>query len=239
MQVWHDASMDLRRLRHLISVAEHGNFGRAAAASYITQPALSRSIQALEAEVGAPLLDRLPTGVEPTDMGRLLLRHARALDAGHAISTERSAWLREWTSVSSESVSAPGGAALVAPVIGRLHAQHPRLRLRVLVPGTLAATPSPPTAREVDIVVGALGEIEPLEEFAVDAVSDHHLVVVGRGRHPLPEPPERPCETSSRTRSSDRRRTTRRPTRSSRWSSTNDKPPPATTDRRRDLHDRV
>ena len=50
--------MDLRRLRHLIAVAEHGNFGRAAAASYITQPALSRSIQALEAEVGAPLFDR-------------------------------------------------------------------------------------------------------------------------------------------------------------------------------------
>ena len=51
-------NVELRRLRHLIALAEHGNFGRAAAACYITQPALSRSIQALEAQVGATLFDR-------------------------------------------------------------------------------------------------------------------------------------------------------------------------------------
>ena len=66
--------VELRRLRHLIALAEHGNFGRAAAACYITQPALSRSIQALEAQVGAALFDRRRTGVELTDMGRLLLQ---------------------------------------------------------------------------------------------------------------------------------------------------------------------
>jgi DNA-binding transcriptional LysR family regulator len=72
--------MELRRLRHFLAVAEHGNFGRAAATSHITQPALSRSIQALEAEVGAVLFDRRPSGVELTDMGRLVLR-ARTLSA--------------------------------------------------------------------------------------------------------------------------------------------------------------
>ncbi|HEU4842292.1 MAG TPA: LysR family transcriptional regulator, partial [Ilumatobacteraceae bacterium] len=74
--------MDLRRLRHLIAVAEHGTIVRAAAACYLTQPALSRSIQALEAEVGATLLDRRPSGIELTEMGRVVLRHALALDAG-------------------------------------------------------------------------------------------------------------------------------------------------------------
>jgi len=179
--------MELRRLRHLISVAEHGNFGRAAAASYITQPALSRSIQALEAEVGAPLFDRRPTGVEPTDMGRLLLRHARALDASTR-DLEREIRLAKGMELGELHIGVGpwGGAALVAPVIGRLHSQHPGLRLRVLVapwrelPGRLAT-------REVDIVVGALRGIELLEEFDIDGVTDHDMVVVGRRGHPLTE----------------------------------------------------
>lgn len=177
--------MDLRRLRHLIAVADYGNFGRAAAASYITQPALSRSIQALEAEVGAPLLDRRPTGVEPTDMGRLLLRHARELDAG-ARDLDREIRLAKGLELGELRVGVGpwGGAALVAPVIGRLHSQHPGLRLRVVV-APWRELPARLTAREVDIVVGELGEIEPLEEFEVDGVSDHDVVVVGRGGHPL------------------------------------------------------
>ena len=43
--------MELRQLRHLIAVVEHGSFSRAAEAVHLTQPALSRSIQALEASV--------------------------------------------------------------------------------------------------------------------------------------------------------------------------------------------
>ena len=79
-----------------------------------------------------------------------------------------------------------GGAALVAPVIGRLHAQHPGLRLRVLV-APWRELPARLRAREVDIVVGALREIEPLEEFDIVGLSDHDMVVVGRAGHPLTE----------------------------------------------------
>ncbi len=71
--------IDLKRLRHLTALVQHGNFHRAAEALHLTQPALTRSIQALEAHVGAPLLTRHRTGVEPTELGRLLLRHAGAL----------------------------------------------------------------------------------------------------------------------------------------------------------------
>ncbi len=177
--------MELRRLRHLMSVAEHGNFGRAAVASHITQPALSRSIQALEAEVGAPLFDRRPTGVEPTDMGRLLLRHARALDAGTR-DLDREIRLAKGMELGELRIGVGpwGGAAMVAPVIGRLHAQHPRLRVRVVV-APWRELPARLRAREVDIVVGALRGIEQLDEFAIDGLTDHDMVVVGRSGHPL------------------------------------------------------
>ena len=56
--------------------------GRAAARLFITQPALSRQIHQLEAQVGTPLFDRVPHGVELTDAGRELLDKARsALEA--------------------------------------------------------------------------------------------------------------------------------------------------------------
>ena len=50
--------MNLRHLEHLLALADTGSFSRAAEKSHVTQSALSRSIQALETELGAPLIDR-------------------------------------------------------------------------------------------------------------------------------------------------------------------------------------
>ena len=51
--------MTLVQLRHLISVAQTGSFSRSAEAMHLTQPALSRSVRALEQELGIPLFDRI------------------------------------------------------------------------------------------------------------------------------------------------------------------------------------
>ena len=72
-------SLKLRQLQHLLALEQHGSFVQAATALHITQPALSRSIQALEAQVGAPLFLREGHGVAPTDLGRVLLTHAREI----------------------------------------------------------------------------------------------------------------------------------------------------------------
>jgi DNA-binding transcriptional LysR family regulator len=69
--------MELRHLRHFVAVAEAGNLSRAAARVFISQPALTRSIQALEEAVGAALIVRSPRGVAPTEAGLRLLEHAR------------------------------------------------------------------------------------------------------------------------------------------------------------------
>jgi molybdate transport repressor ModE-like protein len=70
---------DLRRLRSLCAIADHGSLTAAADALTFTQPAVSQHLAALEAEVGAPLVTRARGGAELTDAGRLLVEHARAV----------------------------------------------------------------------------------------------------------------------------------------------------------------
>ncbi|MEN9241771.1 MAG: LysR substrate-binding domain-containing protein [Thermostichus sp. DG02_3_bins_51] len=64
--------MTLEQLRIFLAVAEHLHFTRAAAALYITQPAVSAAIQALERRYGIPLFHRLGRRVELTEAGRWL-----------------------------------------------------------------------------------------------------------------------------------------------------------------------
>ncbi|WP_207399980.1 LysR family transcriptional regulator [Actinomadura fibrosa] len=71
--------MDIRLLRAFLAVAEHGTFGRAAAASSVTQPALTKQIQALEARAGGRLLHRGRHGAALTELGAALLPEARDL----------------------------------------------------------------------------------------------------------------------------------------------------------------
>ncbi|MEV7414833.1 LysR family transcriptional regulator [Streptomyces sp. NPDC089919] len=71
--------MELRTLRYFVAVAEELHFGRAAGRLHMSQPPLSRAIKQLEAEVGALLLHRAPTGVTLTPVGTVLLDEARAL----------------------------------------------------------------------------------------------------------------------------------------------------------------
>src|SRR5205807_1536636 len=65
--------LDTRRLRVLVQVARQGSFSAAAETLGYTQPAVSRQIATLEAEVGTQLVRRVPQGAVLTDAGRLLV----------------------------------------------------------------------------------------------------------------------------------------------------------------------
>lgn len=68
--------MDLSALQAFVAVAETGSFSRAGERLFLTQPAVSKRVAALESELGARLLDRLARSVHPTEAGEALLPHA-------------------------------------------------------------------------------------------------------------------------------------------------------------------
>ncbi|WP_269857011.1 LysR family transcriptional regulator [Streptomyces sp. RPT161] len=83
----------LRQLEYLVAIVDEGSFTRAAERLHVTQPGLSHQFQALEREVGGPLLERLPRAVRLTPAGRAMLPHARAAlaDAERATTAARRA----------------------------------------------------------------------------------------------------------------------------------------------------
>lgn len=71
--------MEIRQLRYFIAIAEREHFNRAAQHLAVAQPALTRQIKLLEAELGVDLFERLPRGVRLTPAGRFFLTEARGI----------------------------------------------------------------------------------------------------------------------------------------------------------------
>ncbi|WP_344058881.1 LysR family transcriptional regulator [Terrabacter lapilli] len=71
--------MESRELRYFVTVAEEGNFTRAAARLYMTQPALSRAVRQIERDLGTVLFIRNHKGASLTFAGQVLLREGRAV----------------------------------------------------------------------------------------------------------------------------------------------------------------
>ncbi|SAK82428.1 LysR family transcriptional regulator [Caballeronia catudaia] len=71
--------MDMRQLKYFLKVADLGSISKASDHLHVSQSAISAQIAGLEQELGSRLLLRRATGVELTDPGRLLYRHARLI----------------------------------------------------------------------------------------------------------------------------------------------------------------
>ena len=71
--------MNLRALKSLVAIVEHGSFQEAAHRLALTQSAISMQIKALEEELGVALLDRRERPLKPTESGETVLREARIM----------------------------------------------------------------------------------------------------------------------------------------------------------------
>ncbi len=80
--------MDFPSLKAFVAVAESGSFSRAAEQLFMTQPAISKRIAALEDDLGAVLFDRLGRSIQLTEAGQKFLTSARRILADIAVSRE-------------------------------------------------------------------------------------------------------------------------------------------------------
>jgi len=134
--------LDVRRLRVLCQVARHGSFTAAAAALGYTQPAVSRQISILEAEVGTTLVRRVPQGAILTDAGRLLVKRGEAVLA-QLVDTELE--LRALAGLEGghlRMASFASAAASIVPIaIARFRERYPAVELSVIMADPVDSLP--------------------------------------------------------------------------------------------------
>ncbi|MEZ5708382.1 MAG: LysR family transcriptional regulator [Blastomonas sp.] len=176
--------MDLRKLRHATVLAEQGSFARASEVLHITQPALSRSIQALEAELGFELFNRLSTGVRPTSEGSQLLRHAEhVLREANGLMREASL-LRSGEAGSLAFAVGPMFAPVLMPVFTALAQDYPRLDVRAEIK-PIAEMIAMLLAEKIEFFVADSVEAESRAGVLVDPLVELPVGYHVRKGHPL------------------------------------------------------
>lgn len=125
--------MELKQLRSFVHIAELGSFSRAAVFLSVAQPALSRQIQNLEADLGAKLFYRNGRGVELTTAGRHLINHAKAIiDRSQRARNELLALKEETVGATVLGVPPTVGQFLAAPLVRIFRGRYPSVALRVV-----------------------------------------------------------------------------------------------------------
>ncbi|MCY0854714.1 LysR family transcriptional regulator [Cupriavidus sp. D39] len=124
--------MDLRRLSHVLALADALHFARAAERVHLSQPAFSRSIQAIEADLGIRLFDRDVGDVRPTPAGAFVIERARRL-LFDARCLQRDVDLFRDSQLGDTAFGAgPFPAATLMPrALSELRSLYPKVALRV------------------------------------------------------------------------------------------------------------
>lgn len=177
--------MDLRKLRHVVLLAEIRHFARAAEQAHITQSALSRSIQALEQQLGVRLFDRSQSGVEITDAGRELVARATVLLRGARDLAHEMAQFRRGEIGQLAVGAGPFPAATLVPnAFALLHDSHPGLRITLEINRTEALCDML-LRDEIAVFVADTRADDLPEQLAIEPVMIQHGGLFCRAQHPL------------------------------------------------------
>jgi DNA-binding transcriptional LysR family regulator len=177
--------MELRQLKHLLAVLEHGSLSRAADALGISHQGLSKSIAGLEETLNVKLLVRGPRGVTASVYGEVLAEHARFIDGEAALAALAIASLRGGTTghfTIGAGISAACG--LVPRAAARLFRRRPSTTLTVLT-GHYADFRHGIVEGEIALFVGTVIEeaVDPV--VSVEPLFTDHDYIVARASHPL------------------------------------------------------
>jgi DNA-binding transcriptional LysR family regulator len=189
-------NVSLRQLRAFLAVAGHRHFRRAAEALHLTQPAVSRLIADLEAELDVRLFDRSTREVVPTEAGRYLEQAvSRVLDELDGVLTHARAQadpLRGRVRVAAVPTLSAG---LLPTCIGRCAVEHPSLEI-LLRDQTQAQVLDAVRGGEVDF--GLTVEPATVEEFDAETILRDPFRLVCRDDHPFAAKPVVPWKALAR-----------------------------------------
>lgn len=179
------ANLKLRHMQLLVAMDDLGSVSRVAAYLNVTQPAVSKTLAQMEEGLGLPLFERTARGMEPTEHGACLIRHAR--DILERLATARDE-LRDISEGRITRVSMgvlPATACVLVPrFIARLEAEVANVTVNVRE-GTMNTLLPALRAGDVDIVVGVLPQKPLPVEFQSELLYEDPLAVVVRQGHPL------------------------------------------------------
>ena len=177
--------IDLRKMQHAALLAETLHFARAAERAHLTQSALSRSIQSLEASLGLRLFDRSQGVVAQTVAGRQFMAKAQGLlrsarDLTHDMQLLRNAEIGE-LAVGCGPFPA---ATLMPAALADLHASHPRLCITLLIDHA-AALRTLLEAERIELFVADTRSTALPDGLSVRALPPQFGNFFCRAKHPL------------------------------------------------------
>jgi DNA-binding transcriptional LysR family regulator len=175
----------LRQLDHALALSRHGSFRRAATATHLSQPALSRSIHALEESLGVMLFDREAPEVALTKFGEALLQRAEFIITA-ARELEREMTLMKGLVVGQFSVAmgmlAAGTSGTLA--VAELLRAHPMLHVNLDM-RHWRDVERMVRSGQVDIGFCEVAHLQDSPDLAVEIVGRHEVVFYCRAGHPL------------------------------------------------------
>jgi DNA-binding transcriptional LysR family regulator len=176
--------MNIKHLEHLLALADTGSFSRAADQLFLTQSALSRSIQSLEADLGGKVLDRIGKRNELTPLGIDVVSRARHI-VREAAELRHSAKLLQGGGRGAISVGLGSGPAalLMTPLMSAAATQQD---LRVAVTqGPVELQILQLRSRQLDAMVVDMRRVIPTTDLNIESLTELRAGWVVRANHPL------------------------------------------------------
>lgn len=177
--------VNLRRLQHVVALAETVNFARAADSVNLSQPAFSRSIQALERELGVALFDRTERRAHLTAYGKLFVERAKMILAEERELRRDVDMMKHYELGEVFFGTGPYPASgLLVPILKEMIENYPKLCIRVEVahwPYLLELL----QAEKLEFVIADTREVMDSPIFAVTPLPQLRLSCYCRAGHPL------------------------------------------------------